>query len=68
MPGHTNVNNTPESVHRPAMNRLRDDDIARPVAGCVAVAGVDDLLDEIDAVLEDNAVEVVRSYVCKPGQ
>ena len=29
---------------------------------------VDDLLDEIDEVLEDNAEEVVRSYVQKGGQ
>ena len=30
--------------------------------------GIDDLLDEIDSVLEDNAEEVVRSYVQKGGQ
>jgi ubiquitin-like protein Pup len=30
--------------------------------------GVDDLLDEIDEVLEDNAEEFVRSYVQKGGQ
>jgi ubiquitin-like protein Pup len=29
---------------------------------------VDDLLDEIDEVLEDNAEEFVRSYVQKGGQ
>ena len=28
----------------------------------------DDLLDEIDAVLEDNAEEMVRNYVQKGGQ
>lgn len=31
-------------------------------------AGVDDLLDEIDEVLEANAEEFVRSYVQKGGQ
>ncbi len=30
--------------------------------------GVDDLLDEIDAVLEENAEEFVRSYVQKGGE
>jgi len=29
---------------------------------------IDDLLDEIDSVLEDNAEEFVRSYVQKGGQ
>ncbi len=29
---------------------------------------IDDLLDEIDAVLEDNAEEFVRNYVQKGGQ
>lgn len=33
-----------------------------------AVEGVDDLLDEIDDVLEENAEEFVRSYVQKGGQ
>lgn len=31
-------------------------------------AEMDDLLDEIDEVLEDNAEEFVRSYVQKGGQ
>lgn len=31
-------------------------------------AGVDDLLDEIDAVLETNAEEFVRGFVQKGGQ
>ena len=31
-------------------------------------ADTDDLLDEIDEVLEDNAEEFVRSYVQKGGQ
>jgi prokaryotic ubiquitin-like protein Pup len=30
--------------------------------------GIDDLLDEIDSVLEDNAEEFVRSYVQKGGE
>ena len=31
-------------------------------------ADIDDLLDEIDEVLEDNAEEFVRSYVQKGGE
>ncbi|MDJ0320153.1 ubiquitin-like protein Pup [Pseudarthrobacter sp. PS3-L1] len=33
-----------------------------------ATAGVDDLLDEIDGVLESNAEEFVRAFVQKGGQ
>lgn len=63
-----NVNNTPESVHRPAMSRLRDQDAARPVSGCVAIADIAELLDEIDSVLEENAEAFVASYVQQSGQ
>lgn len=40
------------------------------IAGQVSInaAGVDDLLDEIDGLLESNAEEFVRSYVQKGGQ
>lgn len=34
----------------------------------VNVTGTDDLLDEIDGLLENNAEEFVRSYVQKGGQ
>ncbi|HIW94913.1 MAG TPA: ubiquitin-like protein Pup [Candidatus Corynebacterium gallistercoris] len=34
----------------------------------VQVTGTDDLLDEIDGLLENNAEEFVRSYVQKGGQ
>ena len=34
----------------------------------INTAGVDDLLDEIDGLLEENAEEFVRSYVQKGGQ
>jgi ubiquitin-like protein Pup len=33
-----------------------------------AVEGIDDLLDEIDTVLEENAEEFVRNYVQKGGE
>lgn len=44
---------------------------AAPVAsgqGEKIKADLDDLLDEIDSVLEDNAEEFVKSYVQKGGQ
>ncbi|AWR15997.1 prokaryotic ubiquitin-like protein Pup [Corynebacterium diphtheriae] len=47
-----------------------DTDIPGVSAGQVSIntAGVDDLLDEIDGLLESNAEEFVRSYVQKGGQ
>ena len=33
-----------------------------------AIADLDDLLDEIDEILEENAEEFVRSYVQKGGE
>lgn len=45
-----------ETVARPSVDRDAE------------LAALDDLLDEIDTVLEDNALEVVRRYQCKGGQ
>ncbi|AHI22794.1 ubiquitin-like protein Pup [Corynebacterium vitaeruminis] len=49
-----------------------NDDALEAAAGAGAVQinteGVDDLLDEIDGLLENNAEEFVRSYVQKGGQ
>jgi ubiquitin-like protein Pup len=51
-----------------------DDAAAPPVDPAVAerqekiTEDVDDLLDEIDSVLEENAEEFVRGYVQKGGQ
>jgi ubiquitin-like protein Pup len=45
------------------------DDVAAPTErGEKLKEDIDDLLDEIDSVLEDNAEEFVRSYVQKGGQ
>ena len=42
---------------------------ADPEAGASAqTEGVDDLLDEIDGVLENNAEEFVRGFIQKGGQ
>lgn len=41
---------------------------APPPTPAVTVTDIDDLLDEIDAVLEENVIEVLRQYVQKGGQ
>ncbi|ALC05857.1 hypothetical protein CDES_07220 [Corynebacterium deserti GIMN1.010] len=51
----------------------RDDDALEEAAHAagqtqINVEGVDDLLDEIDGLLENNAEEFVRSYVQKGGE
>ncbi len=51
----------------------RTDDVAEELPasnkqGEKLKAELDDLLDEIDEVLEDNAEEFVRSYIQKGGQ
>lgn len=47
-----------------------DSDLNGPETASVHIntAGVDDLLDEIDELLEEDAEEFVRSYVQKGGQ
>ncbi|HUI48952.1 MAG TPA: ubiquitin-like protein Pup [Acidimicrobiia bacterium] len=48
---------------------VTDDDVAAASdRGEKLKEDIDDLLDEIDSVLEDNAEEFVRSYVQKGGQ
>lgn len=37
-------------------------------AGSATVEGIDEILDDIDAVLEENALEVVRAYHQRGGQ
>lgn len=41
---------------------------ASDAAGQAQVAGVDDILDEIDSVLETNAVAFVQGFVQKGGE
>ncbi|RNE49147.1 ubiquitin-like protein Pup [Corynebacterium alimapuense] len=47
-----------------------EDDQAAAIAGQAQLntTGTDDLLDEIDGLLENNAEEFVRSYIQKGGQ
>jgi ubiquitin-like protein Pup len=62
-----------EQKRRPAQSRddavVEDDEAtASTERGERLKAEIDDLLDEIDEVLEDNAEEFVRNYVQKGGQ
>jgi ubiquitin-like protein Pup len=60
-----------EQKKKPAPARKQEDPEEAPAAskqGEKLKAELDDLLDEIDEVLEDNAEEFVRSYVQKGGQ
>jgi prokaryotic ubiquitin-like protein Pup len=60
-----------ERKQRPAPKDRVDEDVevAAPARqGEELKEQLDDLLDEIDAVLEDNAEEFVRSYVQKGGE
>lgn len=45
-----------------------DTQSAVPGTPLASVSGVDDLLDEIDSLLEDNAEAFVKSFVQKGGQ
>ncbi len=62
-----------EHKRRPAAERAEEVAEEEPAAasgerGEQLKAELDDLLDEIDEVLEDNAEEFVRNYVQKGGQ
>ncbi|MGC9963464.1 MAG: ubiquitin-like protein Pup [Acidimicrobiales bacterium] len=61
-----------EQKRRPAQTReepVADEEASAPTErGERLKAEIDDLLDEIDEVLEDNAEEFVRNYVQKGGQ
>ena len=54
--------------------RRRPGEVSEPVTASSRVAGqggvhkIDELLDEIDSVLEENAEEFVKNYVQKGGE
>ena len=57
--------------HKPAAAKATAEIIDQAAAtkqGEKIKADLDDLLDEIDSVLEDNAEEFVKSYIQKGGQ
>ena len=63
----------PEREQKKKQAPSRSDEVVEDVPasskqGDKLKAELDDLLDEIDEVLEDNAEEFVRSYVQKGGQ
>lgn len=47
---------------------VEQEEVVENVKASTQDAGVDDLLDEIDGVLEQNAEEFVRGFVQKGGQ
>lgn len=47
---------------------VEQEEVVESVKASTQDAGVDDLLDEIDGVLEQNAEEFVRGFVQKGGQ
>lgn len=53
---------------RPTEDEVAEETPATSERGEKIKAELDDLLDEIDEVLEDNAEEFVRNYVQKGGQ
>ncbi|NOY55964.1 MAG: ubiquitin-like protein Pup [Actinobacteria bacterium] len=57
-----------ENIQKPhrEQNTTEDTDIASTPE--VHVGEIDDLLDEIDEVLEENAEEFVKNYVQKGGE
>ncbi len=60
-----------EQKRRPAQTReetVEEESTAPSERGERLKAEIDELLDEIDEVLEDNAEEFVRNYVQKGGQ
>jgi len=56
-----------ERIRKPAKDEQQVDD-AELETSEVDTSDIDDLLDEIDEVLEENAEEFVKNYVQKGGQ
>ena len=54
--------------HRPRAEVVEDGSIEPGVNATELQRELDDLLDEVDAVLEENAEEFVKAYVQKGGE
>lgn len=57
-----------KSRHRPRAEVVQDGSVEHGVNATDLRRELDDLLDEVDAVLEENAEEFVKAYVQKGGE
>jgi len=62
------VREQPKSRPRPRPDVVEDGSVEHGVNPTDLRRELDDLLDEVDAVLEENAEEFVRGYIQKGGQ
>ena len=62
------VREQPKSHHRPRAEANEDRSIEHGVDAADLERELDELLDEVDAVLEENAEEFVKAYVQKGGE
>lgn len=62
------VREQPKSHHRPRAETVEDGSVEQGVNASDLERELDDLLDEVDAVLEENAEEFVKAYVQKGGE
>ena len=59
---------TAEDSHRPRAEAVEDGSVKHGVDASDLERELDELLDEVDAVLEENAEEFVKAYVQKGGE
>ena len=62
------VREQPKSHHRPRAEVNEDASVEHGVDAADLERELDELLDEVDAVLEENAEEFVKAYVQKGGE
>ncbi len=62
------VHEQPKTHHRARDGAVKDESVGRGVNTTDLERELDDLLDEIDSVLEENAEEFVKAYVQKGGE
>jgi prokaryotic ubiquitin-like protein Pup len=62
------VREQPKSSHRPRTEAVQDETVKHGVDAADLERELDELLDEVDAVLEENAEEFVKAYVQKGGE
>ena len=62
------VHEQPKTHHRARAGVVKDESVERGVNTTDLERELDDLLDEIDSVLEENAEEFVKAYVQKGGE